>query len=118
MNAITSQLRAAAACTALAALLGSGAVHADDAVIVLDRADVQKLRSVDEGFRASELVGTDVHGSAGGYIGEVEDFVVARGGYLYAVIDTTQGPLEELASLGDDETIVVPWNELRTQAIE
>lgn len=88
---------------------------ADDRVVVLDRSDVQKLRVIDEGFRTAELIGTEVQGNAGGTIGEIEDFVVARGGYLYAVIDTNDGLLEELTSLGDDETIVVPWNQLRTR---
>ncbi len=88
---------------------------ADDRVVVLDRSDVQKLRVIDEGFRTAELIGTEVQGNAGGTIGEIENFVVARGGYLYAVIDTNDGLLEELTSLGDDETIVVPWDQLRTR---
>jgi hypothetical protein len=100
---------------ALAALLDFNTVDADDRVSVLDRGDLPRLGSLDEGFRTNELLGTDVHGNAGGSIREVENFVVACGGYLYAVIDTADGPLEELVTLGTDETVVVPWNELGVQ---
>jgi len=117
---IISTSNLSAVSLALAATLGFATVSAaaDDSVIVLDRNDVQKLRVIDEGFRTTELIGIEVQGSAGTTIGEIEDFVVARGRYLYAVIDTDDGPLEELASLGDDETIVVPWNQLRTRTID
>ena len=105
------------AVASLGALLSSGAFAAEP-IVVVDRPDVQKLRMIDEGFRTSDLHGVEVQGNAGKRIGEIEDFVLARGGYLYAVIDTADGPIEELTSLGDDETIVVPWDQLRYRSAQ
>ena len=87
--------------------------HAVDAVLVVDQPDVQKLKVIDQGPRLSEFEGAEVRGNAGKRIGEIEDFVIARGGYLYAIVDTSDGPLEELVDLVEEETIVIPWDELR-----
>lgn len=87
-------------------------------VIVTDAPDVQKLRNVDEGFRTSEIIGMDVYGNSDRYIGEIADFVAARGGYLYAVIEINEGIMQEILDLGDDEYVVVPWDQLRARNIE
>lgn len=95
------------------AALCSTQLHAAETAIVVDQPDVQKLKVVDAGVQFSELLGAEVRGNAGKRIGEIEDFVIARGAYLYAVIDTSDGPLEELIDLGNDETVVIPWDQLR-----
>lgn len=82
-------------------------------VIIIDAPDVKRLRNVDEGFRTSEVTGMTVIGNAGREIGEIDDFVIARGGYLYAIVALEQGMLEAIRDLGADEHIVVPWNQLR-----
>lgn len=101
------------------ALCGAAAAPAtaDENVIVLDAPDIQKLRTDVEGFRIKDIIGTDVYSNGGKRIGELEDFVLARGGYLYAVIDTADGALTDVLDLSEDEIVVVPWNQLRTSSV-
>jgi ribosomal 30S subunit maturation factor RimM len=80
----------------LALLLGLAAQSANaQPVVVIDAPDVQKLRSVDESFLTSDIVGMEVYATSGRHIGEVEDFVVARGGFLYAVITLEDDLVED-----------------------
>jgi ribosomal 30S subunit maturation factor RimM len=106
----------AGAAAALALALGLPAL-AGDQVIVLDAPDLRKLDRDQRGFLRTEIVGTDVYGNGGKRIGEVKDFVVTRGGYLYAVVDTKEGALDGALDLSDGEDVVVPWDELRMSAV-
>jgi sporulation protein YlmC with PRC-barrel domain len=84
---------------------------------VIDQPDVQGFHKQDTGASLSRIIGTDVYSNSGKRLGEVEDFIVAEGGYLYAVIDIQDGPLESVIELPDGDKVVVPWNELRTQSV-
>lgn len=44
------------------------------------------VRTVDEGFRASKLIGDSVVNDKGEKIGDIDDIVVGRGGQLFAVL--------------------------------
>lgn len=81
--------------------------------IVIDAGDLYRVpaSSVSHGF--SSLMDRTVYGNAGGRVGEVEDFVISSDGNVYAVIDTSDGPIEEIADLADDEIVIVPIQELR-----
>ncbi len=106
----------AAASAAFAASLALGA-QAAERVIIIDAPDVRQLRVDTPGRMLSEMIGTDVYGNGGKRIGEVEDFILARGGYLYAVIDVRDGPLDGILELGDGDLVVVPWDELRLSSV-
>jgi len=86
--------------------------------IVIDAPDVQRLAGQYHGASLSELIGTDVYSNSGKRIGEVEDFRIARGGYVYAVIDIQQGPLDGIIELADDDLVVVPLEQLRTVSVQ
>ena len=104
------------AATAAAAFLLAvpvGASAAAEEAIVVDAAGVQKLGKARHGPRITELIGSEVYSNGWERIGEIEDFVIARGGHFYAVIDVADGPLEDAVDVTDDETLVVPWDQLR-----
>ncbi len=42
--------------------------------------------------------------------------MLARGGYLYAVVDYQDGPLNSLIEFTEDGDAVVPWDELRVSS--
>ena len=83
--------------------------------IIIDAPDIRKIPENVIGPRFSTLLGEPVYSNSGKLIGEIEDFVMARGGEMYAVIDTENGPLAELAELVDDEKniVIVSLRELR-----
>lgn len=110
--------RSIVAASAVAAAAFGSAIPAvgEDAerVIVVDAPDVQKLDSDSvPGFRTSEVIGTDVYSNSGKRIGEVEDFVMSGGGYLYAIVDIQDGVLDGALDLIDGEVVVIPWSQLR-----
>lgn len=113
MSRFLSVLLAAAAMTLA---LQPGTAAAED-VIVIDAPDVQKLDGAAGGFRTSKVIGTDVYSNNGKRIGEIEDFLF-NNGYFYAVVDIQDGPIEPYVELGDDDLVVVPWNQLRTMDSE
>lgn len=86
--------------------------------IIIDAPDVRKIPENVIGPRFSSLLGESVYSNTGKEIGEIEDFVMARGGEMYAVIDTKKGPLAELAEIVDDEEaiVIVSLRELRRTA--
>lgn len=83
-----------------------------DRAIVVDAPDIQKLQLGSDPTFMSDVVGLDVYGNGGAKIGTVKDFVVADGS-LFAVLDTSNGPLDGTIDQSAEEEIVVPWNELR-----
>lgn len=86
---------------------------ADEQVIIIDAPDVQKLdTTAGGGFRTSDVIGTEVYSNGGKRIGEVEDFAFSNG-YLYAVVDVEDGPIEPYLDLNDGDMVVIPWNQLR-----
>ena len=110
---------AASAVTALAIGLQSsasaGPIDQDaERVIVIDAPDVQKLNTEKvPGFRTSDVIGTEVYSNAGKRIGEVDDFVMSRNGYFYAIVDIQEGALESYIDVTNEELVVIPWNQLR-----
>ncbi len=90
--------------------------HAAEDVVVIDRPDLQKLDSRKQGRRMSDLMGKEVYSNNWTRLGEIEDFVFAEGGYLYAVVDTSDGPLDGIIDWPNDGegNAVVPWDQLRT----
>lgn len=102
---------AAAVALAIAAPLG-GPAHAEE-VIVIDAPDLQKLGKEYRGKGLRELIGQDVYSNAWKQIGEITDFILTEGGHFYAVVDIDEGPLKQHVKLGEDDTVVVPWDQLR-----
>ncbi|MDX1593376.1 MAG: PRC-barrel domain-containing protein [Gammaproteobacteria bacterium] len=82
-------------------------------VIVVDAPDLFKVPESVTGPRFSTLLGETVYSNKGKRIGEIEDFVLAKGGEMYAVIDTSKDPIADLLDLADDEIVIVPLRELR-----
>ena len=89
-----------------------------ETVIMVDAPDIQKIARDKEGFRTSDVIGMEVYSNKGTRIGKVEDFVLDRTGHFYAVIDIHEGPLDGLLELGKDDTVVVPWDQLRVSSIQ
>lgn len=115
----TLKMTALGAAALGAAGLGLGltpSAHAAEDVVVIDRPDLQMLDAEKEGSRLSDLMRAEVYSNNWTRIGEIEDFVFAKGGYLYAVVDTTSGPLEEVIEWPEDGDgrAVIPWNQVRT----
>lgn len=102
------------AVAALATLPSAPVQAADDMVVVVDATDLYRNSGPTNGPRLSELSGAPVYGNGGQQIGVIEDFAVARGGEIVAVIDADNGPLDDLLMIADEETLVVPLRELRT----
>lgn len=106
---------------AVALLTGAsvGSVAADEMVVVIDRPDLQTLAKAQGGTRLKDLIGTQVYSNSGVEIGEIEDFVLTQGGFLYAVVDTDDGPLGKLIEWpdGDKGNVVVPWDQLRMAGV-
>ena len=104
-------IRLLAAGTVIAAV---GVAAADDGVrMTVDRTDLRRVSEGEVAPRFSSLLGQEVYGSKGKRIGEIEDFVIAKGGEVYAVIDRSEGLLADIASIGDDDIVVVKVRELR-----
>lgn len=82
-------------------------------VIVVDAPDLFRINKDELGPRFSSLGGREVYSNAGKRIGEIEDFVLTKGGQVYAVIDTSKGPIRDLLKGDDGETVIVPIQELR-----
>ena len=82
-------------------------------VIVLDAPDLYKIPESAISPRFSTLLGMEVYSNKGKRIGEIEDFVMAKGGKLYAVIDTHKDPIADLLNLNDGELVIAPVRELR-----
>ncbi len=89
------------------------AALSNDKVIVIDAPDLRRVRKDLTGPRFTTLIGEEIYSNSGKLIGEIEDFVMARGGQMYAVIDTAKGPIQKLLSMGDDEMVILPLRELR-----
>lgn len=89
-----------------------------ETVIMIDAPDIHRIARDMEGFRTSDVVGMKVFSNKGERIGEVEDFVLDRTGHLYAVIDVKDGPLFGLLDIGKDDTVVVPWDQLRVSSVQ
>lgn len=104
----------ALAVSALATIPSGPSRAADTSVVVVDATDLYRSPGTANGPRLSELSGKPVYGNAGQQIGIIEDFAIARGGEIVAVIDTENGPLDELLEMGDEDMLVVPLRELRT----
>ncbi|MBT5415580.1 MAG: PRC-barrel domain-containing protein [Rhodospirillaceae bacterium] len=104
---------------ALAFALGVQAQAAEtETVIMVDAPDIHRIARDKEGFRTSDVIGMKVYSNKGERIGEVEDFVLDRTGHFYAVIDINDGPLDGLLDLGKNDTVVVPWDQLRVSTIQ
>ena len=88
--------------------------QADTSVVVVDAPDLYRSPAMGNGPRLSELSGQAVYSNSGKKIGEIEDFAIGRGGDVVAVIDTDDGPLDELFDENDDEMLIIPLRELRT----
>lgn len=88
-----------------------------DKVLVVDAPDLRRTRADATGPRVTELVGEEIYSNSGKRIGEIEDFVMSRG-EIYAVVDTSDGPLEELVNLGDQEIVVLSARELRRATLQ
>lgn len=82
-------------------------------IIVIDAPDLRKVPEKVIGPRFSTLIGEPIYSNSGKQLGEIEDFVMAKGGAMYAVIDTENGPIEELVEFVDDDIVIVPLGELR-----
>jgi sporulation protein YlmC with PRC-barrel domain len=89
------------------------AALSNDKVIVIDAPDLRRVNKDLTGPRFTSLIGEEIYSNSGKLIGEIEDFVMARGGHMYAVIDTSKGPIQKLLSMGDDEMVILPLRELR-----
>jgi sporulation protein YlmC with PRC-barrel domain len=100
------------AAAAMTLALQPGTAAAEE-VIVIDAPDVQKLDGAVGGLRTSDVIGTDVYSNNGERIGEVEDFLLSNG-HFYAVVDIQDSPIERYVELGDDDMVVIPWDQLRT----
>lgn len=108
----------AVAAAALVLPLSVQAAGMEKAIIV-DAPDVQKFNTTEvPGFRTSEVVGQDVYSNAGKRIGEIEDFMMSRSGYFYAVVDIEEGPLEPYVDLTEDDVVVIPWDQLRRGSLD
>ena len=113
------------ATTTLAASLALAVVHNADAAeqaraaaaanrtVTVDAPDLFRVRESNVEPRFTSLLGVEVYGNRGKRIGEIEDFVLAKDGQIYAIIETAEGPIEELVQIGDDEVVVAPLRELR-----
>lgn len=88
--------------------------HADTSVVVVDATDLYRSPNTGNGPRLSELSGQTVYSNSGKEIGVIEDFAIGRGGDVVAVIDTENGPLDELFEDGNEEILIIPLRELRT----
>lgn len=101
---------------AAALMIGAGVGSAAaESVIVVDRPDVQALSAAQPGARIRDLIGMEVYSNAGVHLGEIEDFLLTDSGFLYAVVDTDDGPLGGLIEWPDGEkgNVVVAWDQLR-----
>lgn len=110
-------LKAIGGLALLAAVASTANAQDRERVIVLDAPDIQRLATNVAGARISDVIGTDVYTNSGNRIGEVEDFVLGQGGFVYAVIDIQEGVLDGLLDITDDDLVVVPWNQLRVSSI-
>lgn len=88
--------------------------QADTSVVVVDATDLYRSPSTGNGPRLSELSGEAVYSNSGKQIGIIEDFAIGRGGEVVAVIDTDNGPLDELFEDGNEDMLIIPLRELRT----
>lgn len=115
----------AAALLGLAVALAPGAMAAEpvegqateDRVIVVDAPDLFRVSEETVEPRFTELIGREVYSNAGRRIGEIEDFVMARGGEIYAVVDIAGGPVHDLLTLGEGEVLILPLREIRQAAM-
>lgn len=82
-------------------------------VLVVDAPDLFKISEKEIGPRFSSLKGKAIYSNAGKEIGEIEDFVMSRDGNVYAVIDTSKGPIKDLLKFNDGEMMILPIRELR-----
>lgn len=85
----------------------------DKPVMVIDAPDLYRHSGPTNGPRFSELAGQPVYSNTGAEIGVIEDFILVGRGEVAAVIDTDDGPLEDLLQLEDDDLVIVPLRQLR-----
>lgn len=112
-------VRNTATALAIALAFGVQAQAAEtETVIMIDAPDIHRIAQDKVGFRTSEVIGMAVYSNKGERIGEVEDFVLDRTGHFYAVIDTNDGPLNGLLGIGKDDSVVVPWDQLRVSSVQ
>ena len=105
-----------ATATAAVLTLGlAGETSAQDRVVVIDQPDLRILGWQDQRTRLQSLIGTDVYSNKGARIGEIEDFVLARGGFLFALVDYADGEFTDVIELRGEDAgdAVIPWNEIR-----
>lgn len=88
----------------------------DDRVLVIDAPDLRKVDKELAGPRFTTLIGQEIYSNSGKKIGDIEDFVMTNRGEIYAVIDTSNGPIEKLVKMGDSEMLILPLRELRKAA--
>ncbi|WPZ35344.1 PRC-barrel domain-containing protein [Thalassobaculum sp. OXR-137] len=96
------------------ATVPSAPVQADTSVVVVDATDLYRSPGKGNGPRLSELSGQAVYSNSGKQLGVIEDFAIGRGGEVVAVIDTDNGPLDELFETGSEDILIIPLRELRT----
>ena len=88
----------------------------NDKVIIIDAPDLRRVRKDLTGPRFTSLIGEEIYSNSGKLVGEIEDFVMTRGGQMYAVVDTSKGPIQKLLNMGDEEMVILPLRELRRAA--
>jgi sporulation protein YlmC with PRC-barrel domain len=93
------------------------ATNGKDRVFIIDAPDLRKVGKDLAGPRFKTLIGQEVYSNSGKKIGKIEDFVMADRGEMYAVIDTSDGPIEKLVKMGDSEMLILPLRELRKAAL-
>lgn len=86
-------------------------------VIVIDATDLFKVSESVSGPRLSSLLDKDVYSNTGKRIGDIEDFVIGKDGMTYAVLDTSDGPVDKLVGLVKDDMVIVPLRELRRESL-
>lgn len=89
----------------------------DRVYIIIDAPDLRKVGKQDAGPRFTTLIGQEIYSNSGKKIGKIEDFVMANRGEIYAVIDTSDGPIGKLTKMGDSEMLILPLRELRKAAL-
>jgi sporulation protein YlmC with PRC-barrel domain len=85
----------------------------NDKVIIIDAPDLRRVRKDLTGPRFTSLIGEEIYSNSGKLVGEIEDFVMTRGGQMYAVVDTSKGPIQKLLNMGNEEMVILPLRELR-----
>ncbi|MQA64715.1 MAG: hypothetical protein GEU76_02260 [Alphaproteobacteria bacterium] len=95
----------------------SKAKSGKDLVFIIDAPDLRKVGKDLAGPRFTTLIGQEVYSNSGKKIGKIEDFVMASRGEIYAVIDSSDGPIEKLVKMGDGEMLILPLRELRKAAL-